>query len=81
MSYNSKYTGAEVEALLDAANGKQDKITDLDEIRSGAAAGATALQSIPAEYVTESELSEYVTETELNTAISAAITNVLNTPV
>lgn len=56
MSYNSKYTGAEVEALLDAANGKQDKITDLDAIRSGAAAGATALQSVPAEYVTETEL-------------------------
>lgn len=44
MSYNSKYTGAEVEALLDSANGKQDAIEDLDEIRSGAAAGATALQ-------------------------------------
>lgn len=75
MSYNSKYTGAEVEALLDAANGKQDKITDLDTIRAGAAKGATALQSIPSEYVTESELeqkgyltavpSEYVTEGEL----------------
>ncbi|MBR4856013.1 MAG: hypothetical protein IKU94_05245 [Bacteroidaceae bacterium] len=44
MSYNSKYTGAEVEALLDSANGKQDKIEDLDTIRAGAAAGATALQ-------------------------------------
>lgn len=44
MSYNSKYTGAEVEALLDASNGKQDIIKDLDVIRSGAAAGATALQ-------------------------------------
>lgn len=75
MSYNSKYTGAEVEALLDAANGKQDKIEDLDAIRAGAEAGATALQSIPSEYITESELeqkgyltavpSEYVTEDEL----------------
>lgn len=34
---------------------KQDSISDLDDIRSGAAAGATALQ----------ELSEYVKETEL----------------
>ena len=41
MSYNSKYTGAEVEALLDSANGKQEKIEDLDTIREGAAAGAT----------------------------------------
>ena len=68
MSYNSKYTGAEVEALLDAANGKQDKIEDLDAIRSGAAAGATALQSIPSEYVTESELNAkgYATTSALN---------------
>ena len=37
-------------------SGKQDKIEDLDAIRSGAAKGATALQSIPSEYVTETEL-------------------------
>ena len=45
-------------------SGKQDVITDLDTIRSGAAAGATALQEIPAEYVTESELDSkgYLTE-------------------
>ena len=35
---------------------KQDIIDDLDEIRSGASKGATALQSVPAEYVTETEL-------------------------
>jgi hypothetical protein len=35
---------------------KQDEIKDLDIIRSGAALGATALQSIPEEYVTETEL-------------------------
>ena len=35
---------------------KQDVITDLETIRSGAAAGATALQSVPSEYVTETEL-------------------------
>lgn len=48
--FESKYTGEEVEALLDAANGKQDKIEDLDAIRSGAAAGATALQSYTEQY-------------------------------
>ena len=37
-------------------SGKQDKIEDLDDIRSGAAKGATALQEVPAEYVTEDEL-------------------------
>ena len=35
---------------------KQDVIDDLDEIRSGANKGSTALQSIPSEYVTETEL-------------------------
>lgn len=45
-------------------SGKQDKITDLDAIRSGAEKGATALQSVPSEYVTESELEQkgYLTE-------------------
>lgn len=36
---------------------KQDVISDLNAIRSGAAKGATALQSVPAEYVTQNELS------------------------
>lgn len=35
---------------------KQDAISDLETIRSGAAKGATALQSVPSEYVTETEL-------------------------
>ena len=35
---------------------KQDVIRDLETIRSGAAKGATALQSVPSEYVTETEL-------------------------
>lgn len=57
-------------------SGKQDKITDLEAIREGASKGATALQSVPSEYITESELnakgyltavpSEYITESELN---------------
>lgn len=51
---------------------KQDTIADLDIIRGGAALGATALQSIP---------SEYVTENELNNAIATSITNILNTEV
>ena len=35
---------------------KQDTISDLETIRTNAAKGASALQSIPSEYVTESEL-------------------------
>ena len=59
-------------------NTKQDVISDLATIRSGASKGATALQSIPTEYVTETELnakgyltqhqdiSHLATKTELN---------------
>ena len=39
-------------------SGKQDIITDLDEIRAGANLGKTALQEVPSEYVTEDELSK-----------------------
>ena len=67
--YEIFYTKEEIDT------NKQDKIADLDAIRSGAEKGATALQSVPSEYVTETELNdkgyltsvpaEYVTETEL----------------
>ena len=70
MEYYGKYTGKEMDALFDKAkeaytneevdgkiDDKQPKINDLDAIRSGAAKGATALQEVPSEYVTESELS------------------------
>lgn len=56
-------------------NTKQDTIVDLDQIRLGSEKGKTALQSIPSEYITQTDLeskgyltgipSEYVTETEL----------------
>lgn len=51
---------------------KQDTITDLETIRSGAAKGATALQSVP---------STYATKTDVSNAIAEAITNELNTAV
>lgn len=35
---------------------KQDVISDLDDIRSGAALGYTALQGVPEEYITEDEI-------------------------
>ena len=49
-------------------SGKQDIISDLDTIRSGAAKGATALQSVPAEYITETELNGkgYATSSYVN---------------
>lgn len=47
---------AKDEALSVKIQLKQDKINDLATIRSNAAKGATALQSVPAEYITETEL-------------------------
>lgn len=47
----------------------QSVISDLDEIRSGAALGATALQSVP---------SEYATLTDVETMINNMITTALN---
>lgn len=58
MSYNSKYTGAEVDAALGKA--------------------LTALQSVPSEYVTETELSNkgYATTSAMNTALGNKVDKV-----
>lgn len=47
---------------------KQDAISDLNTIRAGAALGASALQSVPTEYVTETELTNkgYATVSQVN---------------
>jgi hypothetical protein len=86
------YVGNEIGQLEEVIKTKQNKITDLDVIRSGAAAGATALQSIPSEYITETELetrlenigggstdlSDYYTKTEIDGLIGD-INNILET--
>jgi hypothetical protein len=64
-----KATDAELAELSAEMGKKQDTITDLATIRSGAAKGATALQSVPA---------TYATKTDVSNAIAAAITNELN---
>lgn len=64
-----KATDAELAELSAEIGKKQDTITDLADIRSGAAKGATALQSVPA---------TYATKTDVSNAIAAAITNELN---
>lgn len=46
----------EIRENANLVTSKQDKISDLDTIRNGANLGTTALQNIPSEYVTESEL-------------------------
>lgn len=44
MAYISKYTGKQVDNILDSVSDKQDIIIDLDTIRAGAEKGSTALQ-------------------------------------
>ena len=65
-----KNTNDEVVEFL-PADKMQEKIDDLATIRSGAAKGATALQSVPAEYITETELNAkgYATTTALNNKV------------
>lgn len=64
----STYSARKIRELLAA---KQDVISDLATIRSGAALGATSLQSVPSEYITDSELdaslANYATNASLAT--------------
>ena len=55
-------------ALSDIEARKQNNIPDIAQIRDGASKGATALQSVPSEYVTESELQGkgYATTTQVD---------------
>ena len=89
LATNYDESGAAAQALVDAkayvdgkgyatttqVDVKQDAISDLETIRSGAAAGATALQAVPAEYVTETELTGkgYLTANDLVFAEDADI--------
>lgn len=59
-------TQGEFNSLYNSMESKQDAISDLATIRSGAALGATALQSVPSEYVTEGELSDVATSGSYN---------------
>ena len=52
-------------ATKEELNSKQDVITDLDTIRSGAALGATALQSVPSTYALKSEIPDITTKQDV----------------
>ena len=54
--YEGRYEGEEIDDLLDIVKKSKADILDIDNIRKDAALGATALQSVPDEYVTEEEL-------------------------
>ena len=64
----------DADSLLDEAiSSKQDVISDLENIRSGAALGATALQTVPEGYVTLSDL-----ESLIGVATDDDINNIFN---
>ena len=64
----SKADKGDVEEVANAVKTKQDAISDLSEIRTNANLAKTALQEVPAEYVTETELTgmNYATTTQVN---------------
>ena len=64
----------------DKVDSKQNVISDLETIRSGAAAGTIALQEVPEEYITENELSEkkYATESQVEDLIDSAVITASN---
>lgn len=63
-----EYINSEVEK-------KQDVISDLETIRDGAYKGATALQEIPSEFITEDELADkkFATETQVEELIDRVV--------
>ena len=65
---SESYVNTQVSALQGKIDGKQDTISDLATIRSGASAGATAVQP--------SALDDYYTESEVNTLLSGKVDKV-----
>ena len=64
----SKADKDDVEEVANAVKTKQDAISDLSEIRTNANLAKTALQEVPSEYVTETELAgmNYATTAQVN---------------
>ena len=54
-------------ATKEELNAKQDVITDLESIRSGASKGATALQSVPSTYALKTDILSAKTDTRYTT--------------
>ena len=76
LSEEEKYTDMQTFAnnligdFTASLNEKQNIIADLGDIRDGALKGSTALQSVPAEYITETELNNYHDDTKQDTLIA-----------
>ena len=71
-------TQGELNDAYNTINSKQDAISDLEIIRNGAALGATALQSVPSEYVTLETVKQMIKEA--TNRIDGGIINSENTP-
>ena len=71
-------TQGELNDAYNIINSKQDAISDLEIIRNGAALGATALQSVPSEYVTLETVKQMIKEA--TNRIDGGIINSENTP-
>ena len=71
LSYDDTEIRQQVTELEEEIGKKQDTISDLDTIRSGAEKGATALQE-------HQSLAGYATESFVSSAIAEAITNTIN---
>ena len=71
-------TQGEFNSLYNSMESKQDVISDLETIRSGAALGATALQSVPSEYVTLEAVKQLIKEATKR--IDGGVINTENTP-
>lgn len=76
LSEEEKYTDMQtfadnlIEDFAADLSEKQNIITDLGDIRDGALKGSTALQSVPAEYITETELNNYHDNTKQDELIA-----------
>ena len=64
--------------IAEKINSKQDKISDLETIRNNANLGASALQNIPSEYITETELNNkgYAKQTDLSSKQETLVSGV-----
>lgn len=74
-------SGGDIPDIEELLATKQDVIDDIEDIREGASLGATALQSVPSEYITESELNgkNYATTSDLNNKVDKVTGKQLST--
>ncbi len=74
-AYTDEQVGENLRVMSSALDGKQDTISDLNDIRNGADLGATAVQpDALAEYATKDDLDSYVDESTFERALNNKVT-------